>query len=570
MKVKKIFLLLLFLPLFSIAKEYKVSSLNGKIVIEEESGLLFQGDIESFFKNLKNKDNIFFRRGDAFNISVSIKNKENIFLGSFGEKSLPKPKITSISPIPFEENENFEIFYSENKKADLNDSSFKNLILEFDRHYSILSTSTKRQISKEFEEVKDFIDYILRIKLPTEKFRYFDPNALRVWLKNKEILRLMLFEELKCKECKEEIRWFFEKKEGYLYLFIRGEIKNIQELKEDLKINNLYLDTISIQNSKNIIIRDLQIEGGKYAIALRGTSKTSISDSIIGKGSFVGVEIANSIDSNASSDFNIIENCKIDSGFYFSYRFHSSRGSQDGIFLLGRANFNTISNNTISNWGHSGINLYSPQNGKVSNNYFVANKIEGSKVPYMHGFSMDGKNTSYNRFTSNIFTNLGARNQLNGVENAVYRNYFANIYNSQIKKDQGYGSGQAIWLQSYGDNACKNNYVTENIFINCDEAAVSIVSYEKDGIKTKNTISGNFIINCGTKIFNKPYQNCVFEIFDEKGGTVKENNFVNNKIFNRETEPKVFYRGEILSIEEFNKKIGTNGDFIVGNKNLKK
>ncbi len=553
-----------------ISQEYRVISLNNEIFIKDKNGSTLNTSIENLFKNLKNKDNILFRRGDVFKITISIKNRKNISIGSFGEKEKQKPKITSIKKIPFTKEQNFEIFYSKDKDINQTDESFQRLSETFNKHYSLLSTPTKQKISKDFEDVKDFVDYILRIKLPLDKFRYFDPNAIRVWIENKEILKLMLFEELRCQECKDEIRWFYEPKNNYFYLFIRGDIKDISSLKKKIKINNLNVDTITIEDSENIIIRDLIVEGGKYAIAIRGSSKTTISNSIIGRGSFTAIEIANSLNSNRSSDFNIINKCIIDSGFDFNYRFHSSRGSQDGVFLLGLANFNTVSNNLITNWGHSAINLYSPKNGKVSNNLFISNKIDGSKVPYMHGFSMDGENTSYNRFTSNMLTNLGARNQLNGVENAVYRNYFANIYNSQIKKDQGYGSGQGIWLQSYGENACKNNYITENIFINCDEAAVSIVSYENDGLKIKNTISDNFIINCGTKIFNKPYQNVVFEIFDNKGDSVKENNFVNNKIFNRNTPPKVFYHGEVLSIEEFNQKIGTNGDFIIGNENIKR
>ncbi len=568
--MQKIFPFLIFLLPFSYAAEYRVLSLNDKIIIEDKNGSILNISLENLFKNLSNNDNVLFRRGDVFRTNISVKNKKLIFLGSFGDPAKSKPLITSISKIPFEENETFEIFYSKEKKANLNDESFKNLSDDFKKHFSILSSEIKREIADNFEDVKDFIDYVLRIKLPVEKFKYFDPNAMRVWIKKREILKLMLFEELKCTECEEEIRWFYEPKKNYLYLFIRGDIKNLSELKNEMEINNIKVDTVTIQESENITIRDLSIEGGKYALALRGASKTTVSDSVIGNGSFTGIEITNSFDSNKSSDFNVIDKCVIDSGFNFKYRFHSSRGSQDGIFLLGLASFNIISNNLISNWGHAGINLYSPENGKVSDNLFISNKIDGSKVPYMHGFSMDGKNTSGNRFTSNMFTNLGARNQLNGVENAVYRNYFANIYNSRIKKDQGYGSGQGIWLQAYGRNACRDNHITENIFINCDEAAVSIVSYENDGVKKKNTVSNNFIINCGNKIFNKPYQNTVFEIFDKRGNTVKENNFVNNKIFNREEEPKIFYHGEILSVDEFNKKIGRYGDFIIGNKDLKK
>ncbi len=566
----KILFLYLFLVISSLtAKEYRIYTLEDKVVVQDENDQIISHNISSVFNNLNSGDSVKFKRGDIFYQKVLVKNKSDIFIGSYGDVNLSLPVITSVREIPFEENQTFEIFYSKDKEVDLNDTSFQNLSYRFMQNYSLLSTQTKQQIANNFKDVKDFVDYIVRIKLPVEKFEYFDPKAVRIWIKDDEKLRLMLFEELRCKECKDSIRWFFEDKENYLYLFIRGETGNLDKLKDELKINNINVDTLSIQNSKNITVSNLSIEGGKYAVALRGSSFVNFTDCSVGKGAFVGVEITNSLDSNASSDYNILDGCSIDSGFDFkNYRFHSSRGVQDGIFLVGKASQNKIIGCSVTNWGHSAINLFSSEEngGNISFNEFISNRIDGSKVPYMHGFTTEGITCAHNRFTSNFFTNLGARNQFGGVENAVYRNYFGNIYNSQIKKDQGYGAGQGIWIQAYA----KNNYITENIFINCDEAAISVVSYEKDSEKEKNTISGNFIINCGEKIFNKPYQNCVIEVFDKhkESSSIKDNNFVNNKIFARGYTPKIYYHDEEFTIDEFNKQIGRYGDFIIGNKQI--
>jgi len=69
------------------------------------------------------------------------------------------PVITSIREIPFEENQTFEIFYSKDKEADLNDTSFQNLSYRFMQNYSLLSTQTKQQIANNFEDAKDGVTY---------------------------------------------------------------------------------------------------------------------------------------------------------------------------------------------------------------------------------------------------------------------------------------------------------------------------------------------------------------------------------------------------------------------------
>ena len=563
MKVNHILFFLIFVTFFAYSKEYKISKVDNSIVIKNEQDEVIFKKFPEIINNLNSGDKLLFERGKVFNLSLILKGKDHITIGSYGEGK--KAKISLISPIPFDENQSFEIFYSKDKDFNKDDTSFKNLSENFHNHFMLLSSKVREEISDSFEEVKDFIDYVIRIKLPVEKFQFFDPKALRVWLDGRELLKLMLFEELKCKECKDSIRWYFEDKENYLYLFIRGSFIDFNVLKKHLRINNSKVDVLGIRDSKNITISSLEIEGGKYALAIRGSSFVNVFDSKIGKGSFVGVEITNSLDSNLSSDYNVIDSCTIDSGFRFrNYRFHSSRGSQDGIFLVGKASYNKVLNCVIKDWGHSGINLFA-KNGTVSNNEFISNRIDGADVPYMHGFTMEGEKCISNKFLSNFFMNLGARNQLGGVKNSVYRNYFANIFNSQIKKDQGYGSGQGIWLQTFA----KENYITDNIFIGCDEAAISLVSFGKDGVKEKNTISRNFIINCGKNAFNDSYKNHVIEIFDKDNTNIKNNNFIKNKIFAREYEPVIYYHGEELSVDEFNLKMGSYGDFIVGNKLIK-
>ena len=552
-------LLVLFLLIgFAFSKNYYISKENGKISIITD-GIPLPKPLNEIIKNSKKGDKFFFKRGDYFKTSIEIKNKENLLFSSFGNPLKPPPIIDARTKIIIDE-KSLEILYNP-QIEEWKDESWRNLLNDFKNLTRILSTKTREQIAKNFDEVRYFVSQIARFKLPLPKYGYYDPNAMRIFNDSKEILRALFFEELKCENCKNKIRWYFEKKSGYLYLFSLSPSIDLKKAVENLYINNNNLSAFSIINSKNIEIFNLDLKGGKYALLIKGSKKIKASNLTLGNYSFIGAYLTSN--ENPSSDIKI-EKCKIDSNFPFDYRFYSSRGSQDGVFLIGDVNNSTVTKCDIYNWGHSGITLYAPTiKHFVSKNTISLNKISGKNTPYMHGIIVDNKNCTHNKIVENLISDISAPNQLNGIENIFSKNIIMNVKNSKIKKDQGYGSGIAIQIQAYGENAAINNLIKDNSIYNCDQCAISIYDNGRDGEKRGNKFIANTFSNCSLSPFNTKEKNIFIEISKKNKDKIIDNIFVNNLFYNKKSNPLINYKGSILDINSFNQIKGNENNKII-------
>ena len=547
--------LLLITPLF--AKKYYIRHQNGnQIIIINEKHQIISNSFIDFLRNIQSKDTLLFKRGEVFKLPVNIIGKKDIVIKDYGSKKLNKPIIDTRYSIPPQKIEYFDVLYDENLTQD---KSFKSLESAFRKNYARVKGSIRDKIAKSFLDVKKNIYSVVRVKLD---FINFDPNALRVWVNNKERLKSLLFEELKCDNCSQKIKWFYDKKYKYLYLFALKADVDLWKDAQNIKINSVILDSLNLSDDENITIQNLDIRGSKYAIGIRGSKNILIEKCKIGRYSFTGIDIMNDIDDyNKSSENIVIQNCTIEAGYNGGkYRYLSSRGVQDGIFIVGGVKNSLIKDNTVNNWGHSGINLYSPSSkNSVTGNHITNNVINGDKMPYMHGITVDGSNCVKNEISSNIIKNTTARNQLNGAYNIFSKNIIYNLKNSQIKLDQGYSAGQGIQLQAYGKtNIAKNNIIKNNLFAKIDEAAISVVNYRDDGIKKNNVFKNNVILNSGLK-----NNNIALEIINySKNDAIKGNSFIQNRFKLLDSKPKINYRGKILSIEEFNEQNGENNDTI--------
>ena len=554
----RILLLLFLLFSFALSKNYYISKKDGHISIIRD-GISLSKPLNEVIKNSKNRDKFFFKRGDYFKTSIEIKNKNNLLFSSFGNPLKPLPVIDARTNIMIDK-KSLEILYNP-QTEEWKDRSWKNLVNDFKNLTKILSTKTREQIAKDFDEVKYFVSQIARFKLPLPKYGYYDPNAMRIFNDNKEILRALFFQELKCENCKEKIRWYFEKRSGYLYLFSLSPSIDLKRVVENLYINNDNLSAFSVINSKNIKISNLNLKGGKYALLIKGSKNIKAYNLTLGNYSFIGAYLT----SNENPSSNIkIEKCKIDSNFPFNYRFYSSRGSQDGVFLIGDVNNSTVTKCDIYNWGHSGITLYAPTiKHFVSKNIISLNKIIGKSIPYMHGIIIDNKNCTHNKIVENLISDISAPNQLNGIENIFSKNIIINVRNSQIKKDQGYGSGIAIQIQAYGDNAAINNLIKDNSIYNCDQCAISIYDNGKDGEKRGNKFIANTLSNCSLSPFNTKEKNIFIEISPKNKDKITDNIFVNNLFYNKKANPLINYKGSILDINSFNQIKGNENNKII-------
>lgn len=546
---KEKFLLIFLMSNFLFADKYYIRHENGKeVVIIDEYHQIISNSLNKFLLSVKKGDILLFKRGEVFKEPIKIEDKEGIIIKDYG---LEKSKFPIIDTRYEIKNSSFKKLSFESLKRD---KSWNFLESEFRKNTLVLKSDLRDKIAKNFKDVQQNVYSIYRAKIDLNNI---DPNAMRVWVNGKEILKALIFEEFKNLK---DATWFYEKNGKYLYIFVLN--KNFKLSK--VKINNRYLDSLSIQNSKDILISHLDIRGSKYALSIRGSKNVKVKNSKIGLYSFSGIEIMKGFRGNYSQNISI-ENNVIDSGFRAYYRYLSSRGAQDGIFLLSGVSNSEIVNNEISNWGHSGINLYAPKGDlPVKNNKIYSNFIQGNKVSYMHGVTVDGVNSIYNKIKFNIIRDITARNQINGIGNIFSNNAVFNVKNSPVKIDQGYFSAQGVELQAYSkDNISKNNLIENNIFAKTDGACISLLSLNNDGMKEGNIFKDNILINCGLKnnfIALKVKDNGLNE-------TIKKNYFINN-IF-KSKKSLIFYRGDILNINEFNEMDGKFSDKIKGNRVLK-
>ncbi len=548
--MKRYILPLILLISQTFCENYYISkNLENKISIKKNGIVLFK-PLNEIIKNSKKGDKFFFQRGEIFKTSIEVLNKEGLTFSSYGNPLKPLPVIDARSKIIIDKN-SLEILY--NPQIEIwHDESWKNLTNDFKNLTYILSTKTREKMAKSFDEIKYYVSQIARFRLPVPKYGYYDANPIRIFNEKSEILKALFFEELKCEGCKNEIRWYFEKKSGLLYLFSLSPSIDLKRVLNNLYINNENLSAFSIVNSKNIKVKNLNLQGGKYSVLIKGAKNIEVSNCKLGNYSFVGAYLT----SNKNPSLKIkIENCKIDSNFPFkNYRFYSSRGSQDGVFIIGDVNDSIVTKCDITNWGHSAITLNTPTlKHFVSNNVISLNKISSKGIPYMHGIIIDNKNCTKNRITDNLITDISAPNQLNGIENIFSKNIIMNIKNSQIKKDQGYGSGIAIQIQAYGKNASINNLIKENYIYNCDQCAVSIYDNGKDGEKRGNKFIANTFSNCALNPLYPKDKAIFIEISKKNQNKISNNIFIKNIFYSKKEKPLINYKGEIVDINDFNK-----------------
>ncbi len=518
-------------------KEIKIRSENKNI----------DANLSFILQNAKEGDRFFFKRGDIFKTPIEIKNKKQLSFLSYGKKEASLPIINALSKIEIEEK--YLRIIKEPQIFSFHDRGWRNLRKDFKNYTKILTTKLRNEIADSFYDIRDKLSAMARFKLPIPKYGYYDPNAIRLFYKDKELLKVLLFEELNCDECKEKIRWYFESKTGYMYLFFLSDEIDPKEVINNLFINNDTLAAFSMENSENITIKQLDLRGGKYSLLIKTSSKIKVLDMKIGNYSFTGIYVIS--DEKPSSKI-VIKNCLIDSKFNFNYRYYSSRGSQDGIFFIGNVRESIIKKCDIRDWGHNGITLSAPGETKVKNNFITLNKISGKNLPYMHGIIIDNQNCINNKAVLNLIENTSAPNQINGIGNSFENNIVLNVKNSQIKKDQGYGSGIAVQIQAYGrKNLSVANSIKNNYFINCEETGLSIIDNGYDGEKRKNLIEKNIFINTQTNPLKK--EKGVF-IRVDKNNHIKDNYFTKNRFYSDKNEKiLIYYKDDYLTVKEFNK-----------------
>jgi hypothetical protein len=158
----------------------------------------------------------------------------------------------------------------------------------------------------------------------------------------------------------------------------------------------------------------------------------------------------------------------------------------------------------------------------------------------------------------NLIKKTTVRNQINGNHNSFHYNIIDTITNSPFKKS---GTAQGVDLQGYKPYVCHDNKIYNNVIYNCDEAGIRLRDIYGPQEKRNNSICNNIIMDCGkTSKDGLPYALVV-----DAGTTIKGNTYKNNCVYNTSSLKVLYYRGQPMTISEFNSHKGTSGDVIKNN-----
>ena len=363
----------------------------------------------------------------------------------------------------------------------------------------------------------------------------------RMLIEGNEILLARNMEELDGNIFK----WFYNKDTNEIFLYSK-----IDPIKYNIR-TNLTETAALFSNVHDIIVSDIEFRGGYYrSLGLEDNCyNIQITKCIVGKYSKMGI---------AGSNFKncIIDSCIIDSGFEFEYESNLQRGTHDGIGFWGGIENCTVKNSTIRNWGHTCITL-SSVTGPNKYNKIHDCLIESPDLPYGRALETDGSETKSNEFYNNTLRNLTVRSQIGGSYNHFHHNLIYNYKNSLIKT---YGTAQAFSLQGISSETV-GNIMEYNIIANIDEAAIQYIG-DWGNIKG-NIFRNNIIYNSGRNPVKKEDKNIAIMLPENK--TIDYQVFKNNWFYNSETEKIVNYKGQIMTIQEFNSKNGNNGNVIIKN-----
>ena len=175
----------------------------------------------------------------------------------------------------------------------------------------------------------------------------------------------------------------------------------------------------------------------------------------------------------------------------------------------------------------------------------------------MRGIGTDGLEgkCQNNEFYNNIIKNTTVRNQINGNNNWIHYNIIDTVTNSPCKSG---GTAQGFDLQGYDANrVCHDNKIDNNIILNCEEAGIRLHTGTNN--KVNNYIRNNIIYNCGTNSKNGFND---YGIVIDSHSSIKGNIFENNCVYSGDVNNVIYYRGTIMTVEEFNSQDGNYDDII--------
>lgn len=236
------------------------------------------------------------------------------------------------------------------------------------------------------------------------------------------------------------------------------------------------------KNSTYITIENLDLQRGSTCIYGTDADYLLIQNNDIGEGSAWGIRLHGVTRQLYGTE---IKNNTIDSHI-LTYGQVAETNLWDAIQLFNSANNYKIYNNTILDFGHTGIQLWGMNNSYTISNCDVYNNyIDGANSTHLRGFEMMGTYVTDNTVHQNYMTNLNSASKVEGIRNEVYYNIISNVRDTGIVAD---GIGLQL-TTSRGE--CHHNKVYNNIIYKTDNAGIRL----QNGTDTNRNLEYNEITN---------------------------------------------------------------------------
>lgn len=311
-----------------------------------------------------------------------------------------------------------------------------------------------------------------------------------------------------------------------------------------------------------ITVEDLSLEGGGSAtVTINGDDITLRECSI---GWSAGIHGILGYGDGSQSLRVTIENCTIDSGDRLKHDFEYGCPN-DGVRLNYGCESWTVRDNTITDWGHTGVNLTGDDGYPVQYCIVRNNTISSPDVDYCRGLSTAGKEGTcqFNELTFNLVVNTQCRNQFSGNENLIAWNVIDTVTNVVHRTA---GTGQGISLEGYvasetSGDVVRANKIYNNTILHTDEPGIAVWGYTNAGQKYDNKLYNNAMFDCG-RASKDGRQN--IGIWIQSHASVLDNEYKNNSVDDADTTNTVSYRGTIYTVSNWN-SADTAGDTIEGN-----
>lgn len=348
--------------------------------------------------------------------------------------------------------------------------------------------------------------------------------------------------------------WYWSSSDNVLFVY---STSNPALAFSNIEINSLPR-AITVDKVHYHSFSNLDIRGGSLAsVLVQASDGITIDNCNVGWGAGdLGIKVQIDMGVRNTCDNGVISNNIIDSGDRKVDDWLNPL-PEDGINIRSGVSGWRVYNNTVMDWGHTGIYLIGQYAAYPMNNNFIYNNtITAPDIDYGRGISGDAVAGAAhgNKMYNNLIKNTPTRNQINMEGLEFYYNIIDNVAGSPNRADVG----QCMTLEGYSGMVPQNMKIYNNIFANC--AGVGLWLYGGDTKASGNIIKNNIFYNNGDS-----YQLVIYD-----SATVLGNTFTNNLFYKSGVSDLINYGHSATddyphTVAEFNKENGTASDVISAN-----